>query len=187
MNKIEVFDRVEAVIYLTPPPNTVLVSTVDARGIRNLAPFGFFMSCSTEPPMLALGISPTADTFSNIASTREFVVGIPTQEILAQLYKAGHRYPPEVDEFAETGLTPYESKLIRPARIWECCVNLECTLAWHREAGNHQIIVGTVVAADADEDLFSEDMVKLRSGLPRVYHLSGAHFVVGGDVVTASE
>ncbi|HOO77667.1 MAG TPA: flavin reductase family protein [bacterium] len=181
--KIEVLDKVAKVVYLVQPSPVVLVSTVDTAGVKNLAPYAMFTPCSTCPPMVALGISPKSDTFKNISKTGEFVVGIPTSKILTQLYQAANEYPPAVDEFEETGLTPYARNKVKPARIAECAVNLECKLQWHKEAGNHHVVVGLVVAADIDKELFSEDKIKLRSAIPQVYHLTSGTFLVDGKVI----
>jgi len=181
--KIEVLDKVEKIVYLTQPSPIVLISTIDKLGVRNLAPFAMFTSCSTRPPMIAVGISPKSDTFKNITKTKEFVVGIPSESILPQVCQAGQGYPPEVDEFRETGLTPYKSKQVTPARIAECVVNLECKLKWHQEAGNHHIVVGIVVEADINSDVFSSDKIKLRIAIPQVYHVTGSSFLVGGELV----
>jgi flavin reductase (DIM6/NTAB) family NADH-FMN oxidoreductase RutF len=182
-DKIEVLDKVEKVVYLTQPSPIVLVSTISKNKIRNLAPFAMFTPCSNRPPMVAVGISQKSDTFRNIKATRQFVIGIPSTDILPQLYKAGNEYPPEVDEFIETGLTPYKSKKVEPARIAECVVNFECELNWHKEAGNHHIFVGLVVAADINCEIFNSDKVKLRSSIPRVCHITGGTFLVNGELV----
>lgn len=167
------------VVYMTPPSPVVLVSTIDADGNGNLAPFGMFMACGHDPPALALGINRQSDTHRNIKTTEDFVVGIPTPEIAQKLFQAGAKYPPNVKEFIEVGLTPIPATSIRPNLIKECQSNLECKLLWMKTAGDHDIIVGKVIAAHIWENLWNDDKVKLRWNLIPLYHVSGGNFIAG--------
>lgn len=182
-SKIQALEQVAKVVYLIPPSLAVLVSTLGENQIRNLAPFSMFMVCSYRPPMLALGINPSTDTCHNILASREFVVGMPRPELAAKLYKTASNFPPEADEFVEAGFTPYPSPKVRPFRISECQVNLDCKLRLYERTGNRDLLVGEVVAADIDEELFSQDQVKLRSALAGLYHISGPNFLLGGEKV----
>lgn len=179
--KINILSSVKKINYLTPPSHIVLVSTISKNGIRNVAPFGMFMIASSKPPMVAIGVSPKSDTYRNIVDTKEFVVGIPRYECLDKLYKAGDKLPPEKDEFQYSGLTPYNSNSIAPAKIVECCVNIECKLNWLKESGNHYLICGDVIDADINKELitFVEDSIKLRTSLDCAYHITSSNFAVG--------
>lgn len=183
--KIEVLKNVEKINYLTPPSHIVLVSTVSKEGVPNVAPFGMFMIASSKPPMVALGISPKSDTYRNIIDTKEFVVGIPEIESLDKVYKAGDKVAPIVSEFEYAGLRAYSAAEVKANKIEECCVNIECTLNWIQEAGNHMIICGNVVCADMNEEIFDKanTNVELRTSLDCAYHITGSNFAIGHERV----
>lgn len=189
MSKESIFSAVEKITYLTPASTVVLVSTTSKEGVNNVAPFGMFMMASSRPPMILVGVSPKADTHTNIIETKEFVVSIPKTSIVDAVYAAGEKFPPEVDEFQHVDLTPYKSNLIKAPKVSECLVNLECTLAWHQNAGNHTIFCGNVIDADIDEGIFSNGMTSLdlRKQLSQIYHITSNAFLADGKVVLAKK
>ena len=160
----------ELYIKIIAPPPVVLVSTLFQK-VKNVAPFGMVMPVSHTPPMMALGIFEHWDTFKNILDTQEFVVAYPSPDMVEQINISAEHYPRNISEFEKAGLTPVKSKSIKPYRILECQVNLECKLEWIKSAGDHQIIVGTVVAADIRDALFKEELV--RSNIDPVYDAGG--------------
>ncbi len=182
MKKLEIFEKLEKVVYVTQPSPVVLVSTISKDKILNVAPFAMFMNCSSRPAMLAIAISPKADTYRNIRETKEFVVGIPKVDMLDKLYQAGKKFEKDISEFVLTGLTPYDSKVLNCKRIEECIVNIDCVLENEIETGNHFIMVGKVVGCDIDEDKFLDDKVLLRKNIPNIYHITGNKFMVDGNL-----
>lgn len=68
------------------------------------------------------------DTLNNIRATGEFVVNIVSEDMAAQMNACAPEFPPEVDEFVKSGLTRVPSDLVRPARVAESRVNMECKL-----------------------------------------------------------
>ncbi len=115
------------------PRPIALVSSISADGVLNLAPFSFFTAASANPPVVCFcpmlnGQGSPKDTLSNIRETGEFVVNIVSEEIAAQMNITSGTYPPEVDEFVKSGLTPIASDLIKAPRVAESKVGLECKL-----------------------------------------------------------
>jgi flavin reductase (DIM6/NTAB) family NADH-FMN oxidoreductase RutF len=116
------------------PRPIAFVSTVGADGVLNLAPFSFFTVASANPPILAFcpmvrgGERPKKDTLANIEATGEFVVNICSEDFAAKMNLTSGEYPPEVDEFQVSGLTPAPSQLVKPPRVAESRVNMECKL-----------------------------------------------------------
>jgi flavin reductase (DIM6/NTAB) family NADH-FMN oxidoreductase RutF len=120
------------------PRPIAFVSSVDAKGVRNLAPFSFFTVASANPPIVCFcpmvrgavskGLKPTKDTLRNIIETHEFVVNIVSEEFATQMNASSAELPPEVDEFLVSGLTPLASDLVRPPRVAESHVQMECRL-----------------------------------------------------------
>jgi flavin reductase (DIM6/NTAB) family NADH-FMN oxidoreductase RutF len=74
------------------------------------------------------GLLSTKDTLRNIIATREFVVNIVSEEFATQMNACSAELPPEVDEFLVSGLTPLASDLVRPPRVAESHVQMECRL-----------------------------------------------------------
>src|SRR3984885_5077294 len=116
------------------PRPIALVSSIDEAGIRNLAPFSYFTACSSNPPVVVFCpiLRPTPpmmkDTLRNILDTREFVVNIVSEDFAGQMNATAAQVGPEVDEFELSGLTPLKSDLIKPPRVAESQVHMECRL-----------------------------------------------------------
>ena len=78
------------------------VSSVDAAGVRNLAPFSYFMAITDDPPTIAFassfrgaGTDGKKDTLRNVEATREFVVNVVDDALAAQMNLTSGEYPPE--------------------------------------------------------------------------------------------
>jgi flavin reductase (DIM6/NTAB) family NADH-FMN oxidoreductase RutF len=131
-------DIYKLMIGVIVPRPIAFVSTIDAAGIRNLAPFSYFTACGSNPPVVCFctavrsGPRPHKDTLYNVESTGEFVVNIVSEEIAEQMNLCAADVPPEIDEFELSGLTPIASDLVKPPRVAESKVQMECRL--------HQIV-----------------------------------------------
>ena len=131
-------DIYKLMIGMIVPRPIAFVSTVDAAGARNLAPFSYFTACGSNPPVVCFstsvrsGPNPYKDTLRNVEATGEFVVNIVSEEIAEQMNKTSAEVPPEVDEFALSGPAPLASDLVKPPRVAESKVQMECRL--------HQIV-----------------------------------------------
>ncbi len=118
---------------LVAPRPIALVSTVDAAGRGNLAPFSFFMLGGGNPPSLCF--SPlhdrrrgAKDTVRNVEATGEFVVNVVTRAMAERVNQASYDYAADVDEFDASGLTRAPSQVVRPPRVSESPAALECRL-----------------------------------------------------------
>ena len=131
-------DIYKLMIGMIVPRPIAFVSTVDVAGVRNLAPFSYFTACGSNPPVVCFSTSvrsgprPYKDTLKNVEATGEFVVNIVSEEFAAQMNMSSAEVAPEVDEFELSGLTPISSDLIKPPRVAESKVQMECRL--------HQIV-----------------------------------------------
>ncbi|MFZ3063043.1 MAG: flavin reductase family protein [Actinomycetota bacterium] len=166
------------------PRLTVLVSTVDAKGNSNAAPFSFVMPVSAHPPLVAIASAHTRHTLENIRETKQFVLNVPSAEIVDPLWECSKSLPKGVSEIKVSGLTEEPSKVVKPPRIAECISWFECELVWEKEAGDHVVIVGRVVKADVRDRLFSEgrfDFAEART----LMHVTGKKFAVAEREVNA--
>ena len=158
------------------PRPIAFVSSLSAEGVRNLAPFSFFTAISANPPVICF--SPmvrasdghTKDTLNNIRATREFVVNIVSEEFAAQMNLTSREFPPEVDEFEESGLTPVASDLVKPPRVGESHFNMECRLRQIVDVSSEplggSIVLGEVLRFHVRDEIvenFRIDPDKLRA------------------------
>jgi flavin reductase (DIM6/NTAB) family NADH-FMN oxidoreductase RutF len=116
------------------PRPIAFVSTLSADGMLNLAPFSFFTAISANPPVVCFcpmirgSDGKRKDTLNNIEATGEFVVNVVSEEFVEKMNLCAPEYGPEVDEFQVSGLTPVASDLVKPPRVRESRVQMECRL-----------------------------------------------------------
>jgi len=115
------------------PRPIAFVSTISADGVANLAPFSFFNGVGSNPPAVVFSPCTKADgsdkdTLNNLRQVGEFVVNVVPYEIRDAMNEASFAFPPEVDEFKAAGFTPLPSRFVKPPRIAESPVHLECKL-----------------------------------------------------------
>jgi len=151
------------------PRPIAFVSSIDGNGIRNLAPFSYYTAVSADPPVVlfcpsvrkddpARGLAAHKDTLRNIIETREFVINVVTEELAERMNRTSAQVPPEIDEFELAGLTSIPSELIKPPRVAESPVQMECRLhqiveVSDRPAGG-SVVLGEVLRFHVREDLF---------------------------------
>ena len=158
------------------PRPVALVSTISKDGVRNLAPFSFFTGISSKPTMVCFCPGPRAegsarkDTLRNIEETREFVINVVSEEMAEGMNLTSGEYAPEVDEFEIAGFTAAPSDLVKPPRVAESDVNLECKrvliIEFSELPGGGNLVVGEVVrihVADKLVENFKIDPDKLRA------------------------
>lgn len=155
---------VEAVV----PRPIAFVSTLSRQGGLNLAPFSYFTVASANPPVICFAPiirrdGTKKDTLLNIEATGEFVVNVVSEDFARQMNLCSGEYPPEVDEFAVSGLTPFPSDVVKPPRVKESRVSMECRLVQivHVSAkpGGGSLVLGEVVRFHVDDAVVSDDAI----------------------------
>jgi flavin reductase (DIM6/NTAB) family NADH-FMN oxidoreductase RutF len=156
--KISPLDNYKLLVGTVVPRPIAFVSTISPEGVRNLAPFSFFTVASSNPPVVCFTTSfrePRKDTLVNIRATGEFVLNIVSMEFAEKMNATAAEFPYGVDEFAMSGLTPVAADLVRPARVAEAHVNMECKLLQIVEVSNQPLggtlILGQVVRFHIDD------------------------------------
>jgi flavin reductase (DIM6/NTAB) family NADH-FMN oxidoreductase RutF len=159
----ELYQRLVEVVVPRP---IALVSTVDAAGRPNLAPFSFFNVVSANPPYLAFSpqrsgrTGEAKDTLLNVKETGAFVVAVVTEELAAKVNAASARLPRGVSEFDHAGLTPAPASRVGPPLVAESPVNMECRLVEIRTYGDGpgagSLIVGEILVVHLRPDLPDE-------------------------------
>jgi|SRR5579871_122433 len=143
------------------PRPIAFVSSISADGVYNLAPFSFFNAVCAEPPVItfACGVRvPEKDTLANVRATGEFVVNSVSEEIAAQMNLCSGEYIAGVDEFQVSGLTPVRSDLVRPPRVAESLINMECKVVQIVDVSKRphggSLVIGEVVRFHINRGLF---------------------------------
>jgi len=125
-------DLHQFILAAVSPRPIAFVSTVDAEGRPNLAPYSFFNAFSSNPPILVFSSNrkvkdnTTKHTLANVEATKEVVVNVVTHDIVRQMTLTSIEYPEGVSEFAKAGFTPIKSDLVKPFRVKESPINMEC-------------------------------------------------------------
>lgn len=142
---------------VTPRPIAWVVSQ-DAGGVLNAAPFSFFNAFSSDPPIIGIGIAGRStglhkDTRANIAATGEFVVNLVSEETAQAMNVTAIDFDPHIDELAEAGLTAHASVRVKPPRIAESPVAMECVLHQIVDFGPaSSLVLGRIVAMHVRDD-----------------------------------
>ncbi len=167
---------------LIHPAHVVLVSCLGKGGKANVITLAWCMPTSHRPPMLAISVAPRRLSHKMIVGTKEFVVNIPTMDIVKEMLFCGRRSGRHLDKFKETGLTPLKAKIVKPPIIKECVAHLECKLGQQVTTGDHTIFVGEILAAYVNEGIFDEtyDIKKVK----HIYHIGEDDFATLAPKVT---
>lgn len=149
------------------------ISTLDPDGAVNLAPYSFFNAVAYVPPMVMYsttgphGQGTEKDSVANIRSTGEFVFNLTTWALRDAMNETSIDAPHGIDEFETAGLTKAPSTIVKPPRVAESPVHLECKLVQIVElptpeaADPNTVVFGEVVGVHIDDDVIVEGMVDM--------------------------
>lgn len=174
-SKMTFSDAYRFMIGAIVPRPIAWVSTCSKEGVGNLAPFSFFNGVCSNPPSLVFSIVRKADgskkdTLLNIESTSEFVVNIAHADLAENVDETSEAHPYGVDELKLEGLTPLPSTRVKPVRVAEAKIHMECKLLKTVEigaggAGSSTLVIGEIVCAHVEDSLVGDknriDFVKL--------------------------
>ncbi len=163
------------------------ISTQDAAGVLNLAPYSFFNAFNYVPPIIGFSSVGRKDSLNNVEQTGEFVWNLATGELAEAMNASCAAVAPEVDEFALASLTPVASTLISPPRVQESPVAFECRVTQivqlrsvDRNPVSSWLVLGEVVAVHIARSLLEDgifDTLKadplMRGGGPADYFRLG--------------
>jgi flavin reductase (DIM6/NTAB) family NADH-FMN oxidoreductase RutF len=160
---------------LLHPRLVVLVSCIDEEGKANVITLAWSMPVSINPPIVAMSIAPKRYSHQLVEETKEFVVNIPTIDIVQETLFCGRRSGRSHDKLKETRLTALPAQMVKPPIIKECVAHLECKLERQITVGDHTLFTGRVLTAYADEGAFEKkfDVKKVKP----IYHMGGDDFV----------
>ena len=148
------------------PRPIALVSTIDNEGRPNLSPFSFFNVFSANPPIAIFSPArrvrnnTTKHTLQNAASTKEVVINVVSYPIVEQTSLSSTEYKEGVNEFIKSGLTPLESIRVKPYRVKESPVQMECIvkniISLGEEGGAGNLVVCEILKMHISENILNE-------------------------------
>ena len=173
------------------PRPIAFISTLDPQGVRNLAPFSFFTVACANPPIVVFScgvraanakqLSSTKDTLSNISATREFVLNIVSEDFVGKMNQTAAEVAPEVDEWELCGLTPVASELVKPPRVGESRMQMECRLvqlviASDKPSGG-TLVLGEVLRFHVADEVINEQLSIDPDQLNAVGRMAGQSYI----------
>lgn len=149
------------------PRPIAFASTLDKDGRPNLSPFSFFNVFSANPPIAIFSPArrgrdnTTKHTFENAKITKEVVINVVSYEMINQVSLASTEYAEGVNEFEKAGFTPIPSEKVKPFRVKESPVQLECKIRevveLGHEGGAGNLIICEVVMIHINDNVLNED------------------------------
>jgi len=149
------------------PRPIAFASTVDREGRPNLSPFSFFNAFGSRPPLVVFSPSrrvrdnTTKHTLENVFEVKEVVINVVNYAMVQQASLASCEYPKGVNEFVKAGFTPVESVLVKPFRVKESPVQMECKvldiIETGQEGGAANLIICEILLMHVDEAVLTED------------------------------
>jgi flavin reductase (DIM6/NTAB) family NADH-FMN oxidoreductase RutF len=171
------------------PRPVAWVSTVSQHGVRNLAPFSFFMGVGSKPPMLAVSIAhrqgQSKDTARNIRETAEFVVNICPATLAHRMVDTSAEVAPEVDEFELARLTATPSHAVLPPGVLESPIRLECRLhsIMAPEPNPVDLVLGEIVHFHFDDQILTGRLPDPRK-LDPIARLGESYYATLGEILS---
>ncbi len=170
---------------LVVPRPIAWVSTVNASGRNNLAPFSYFSAVTSNPPIVQVTVTNNGagsthdfkDTVRNIRETNEFVVNIVSGELIVPMNMSSVDCPGDVDEIELCGLAAASSTRVRPPRVAESKAALECRLHKFLPIGDSMMVFGDIVHIHVSPDIIANGRIDTMRLKP-VGRLSGAAYVI---------
>ena len=165
------------------PRPIAFASTVDMNGKPNLSPFSFFNVFSSNPPILVFSPARRVrnntikHTLENCEATKEVVINVVNYGIVQQASLSSTEYPEGVNEFLKSGLTMLPSDMVKPYRVAESPVQMECKvneiIALGNQGGAGNLIICEVVKIHIHENILDDKNMIDQNKIDLVSRLGG--------------
>ncbi len=161
------------------PVPAAIVSCMDKDGNTNLITISWTGTICTDPPMVYISVRKSRYSYPMIKDTEQFVINIPTKELVKQTDFAGVRSGRDVDKWRELKLTGGKSSKVKVPYIAECPIAIECELVQVMELGTHDMFLAKVLAVGVDgKYVDGKGKFHLKNANPIVYS-HGEYFELG--------
>jgi flavin reductase (DIM6/NTAB) family NADH-FMN oxidoreductase RutF len=156
------------------------ISTISEEGTLNVAPFSFYTAISSEPPLVCVSIgrhkNRKKDTMVNIETTKEFVINSVSEELVEQMDRSAIEFEASVNEFEQVGLTPEPSIIVKPPRVKEAKISMECKLYECLALGaDFRLVIGQVVTFHIAEEVYVPNCKIDHTKLKAVGRMAGSY------------
>ncbi|WP_338732630.1 flavin reductase family protein [Mangrovimonas cancribranchiae] len=168
------------------PRPIAFASTVDKDGNPNLSPFSFFNVFSANPPILIFSPArrvrnnTTKHTLENVEETKEVVINVVNYDIVHQMSLSSTEYPENINEFDKAGLTMLQSDIVKPFRVAESPVQLECKvndiIKLGTEGGAGNLVICEVVKLHIEDEMLNEEGIIDQEKLDLVARAGGSFY-----------
>ncbi|MEJ8801521.1 flavin reductase family protein [Pontibacter sp. H249] len=176
------------------PRPIAFASTTDLEGNVNLSPFSFFNVFSAKPPIVVFSPArrvrdnTSKHTLENVELTKEVVINIANFDIVEQMSLASTEYDKGINEFIKAGLTPEASVLVKPPRVKEAPVALECKvndiISLGLEGGAGNLVICEVLLMHINESILDENGKIDPFRLDAVARMGGDYYLrANGDCI----
>ena len=169
------------------PRPIAFASTVDKDGNRNLSPFSYFNVFSTRPPIAIFSPAKSGrtntqkNTYENAKETMEVVINVVNHQIVQQMSLSSTAYEKGVDEFVKSGLTAVASEKVKPARVKESPVQLECKVReiveLGDEGGSGNLIICEILLIHINDEVLDADGAIDQTKIDLVGRMGGNYYV----------
>lgn len=175
------FSKVFHTIY---PRQVVLITTIGKDKAPNVLPIAWSMFVSFNPAIFAFSIAKRRrHSLKLLREVKEFVVNVPTEDLLKEIQYCGSNSGSQVNKFQETDLTPSPAMQVAPPIIEECLGFFECKVIKEVPTGDHVIIVGEILTHYVKEEVITKQGYDL-SKVKLVYHRGGNRYAIGFEKQT---
>ena len=181
-------DAYRLLISVVVPRPIGWASTIGADGSLNLAPFSFFNAVGGSPPTVLISVGRRTgnpkDTLRNVQETGEFVINIVNEELAVAMNETSGEWSYEVNEFERAGLTPAASIDVKPPRVAEAPITLECKVTQIVPVNEttYTLILGRVLRLHIRSDLLRPNGLVDAARLKPVARLGGDEYATLGRV-----
>ncbi len=165
------------------PRPIAFASTIDINGKPNLSPFSFFNVFSSNPPILVFSPArrvrnnTTKHTLENCQATKQVVINVVNYDMVQQVSLASTEYPDGVNEFEKAGFKMVSSDIVKPFRVEESPVQLECVvndiIALGNQGGAGNLIICEIVKIHINEKILDNSNKIDQSKIDLVSRLGG--------------
>ncbi|MEA4825889.1 MAG: flavin reductase family protein [Clostridium sp.] len=140
---------------LNPVP-AVLITSKNEEGLVNIFTVGWIGTACTKPPMITIAIRPERLSYDYIKATKEFVVNLPSKEMVKIVDFCGVRSGKTLDKIKELNLNLSESELVSVPYLDDCPISLECRVKDIINLGSHDLFLAEVLSVHVEEDLIDK-------------------------------
>lgn len=168
------------------PRPIAFASTIDKEGNPNLSPFSFFNVFSANPPILIFSPArrvrdnTTKHTLDNVEQVNEVVINVVNYDIVHQMSLSSTEYPQGVNEFEKSGLTMLPSDEVKPFRVAESPIQMECRVneivKLGTEGGAGNLVICEVVKLHISEEVMNDDNTINQEALDLVARAGGSYY-----------